>query len=430
MTKHIHTSKVAVVGLGYVGLPLALLSEVKGFNTIGIDLDQAKLTKLKTKQSVIDDQEATKRLQKSAIAFTDDFSKVSDRNIVIICVPTPVNKNKQPDISLVKNAVISCVKNMKSGSLLVVESTINPGVCDEIVIPAIEANSDHKVGKTLHLAHCPERINPGDPKWTVDNINRVVGADSEKGLTIAYEFYSHLVDAKIKKMASLKEAEAVKIVENTFRDVNIAFVNELAMSFNKLGINVNNVIDGAATKPFAFMPHYPGIGIGGHCIPVDPYYLIEYARGQGFEHEFLSLARSINESMPLYVVNQVEQTLLEQTKSGLKGAKVGILGLSYKPNVGDDRESPAYDVIRALEQRGAIVSSYDPYIKHRTSLATTDDLLKDRDAVILVTAHTSFNKIIINKRSELRVFYDGRNFFKDRRKKFQELDIKYIGISN
>src|SRR6185295_10084612 len=186
----------------------------------------------------------------------------------------------------------------------------------------------HKVGQTIYVAHCPERINPGDPKWHVGNINRVLGADSATGLELAYDLYSRLVDASVMKMGSLKEAEAVKVVENSFRDINIAFVNELAMSFSKLGINVKNVIDGASTKPFSFMPHYPSIGVGGHCIPVDPYYLIEYARGYGFEHEFLSLARSINNHMPEFTVEQLADGLNEVGKN-IKGTRVTVLGLSY-----------------------------------------------------------------------------------------------------
>jgi nucleotide sugar dehydrogenase len=420
--------KIAVVGLGYVGLPLALLAEEKGFDVIGIDLDKNKLARLNKKQPVIDDSDANKRLKKSRLLFTGDFSNVGGREIVIVCVPTPVDEKKMPDLSLVKNASISCAQKMKEDSLLIIESTINPGVCDEALIPLIEKETSHVVGKTLHLAHCPERINPGDSKWTVDNINRVVGADSAKGLSTAYEFYSKLIDARIKKMGSLKEAEAVKIVENTFRDVNIAFVNELAMSFSKIGINVNNVIEGAATKPFAFMPHYPGIGIGGHCIPVDPYYLIEYARGNGFDHEFLALARSINESMPIYSVSVLEQALIKQTKKGLDGAQVAVLGLSYKPNVGDDRESPAYKVISALKDRGAKVTSYDPYVTHATSSASLKKAIAGKDAAILVTAHEEFNNIQPSELAGISVFLDGRNALRKLEKALAAEGVYYVGI--
>jgi UDP-N-acetyl-D-glucosamine dehydrogenase len=338
--------KIAVVGLGYVGLPLALLAEEKGFQVTGIDLDTKKIESLSAKKATIDEPIINRQIEQTRIDFTSKLSGIATMDAVIICVPTPVDGNKTPDLKPVINAVKSTAPSMKAGSLLVIESTINPGVCDELIIPLIEKESKHRVGETIHLAHCPERINPGDPKWNVSNINRVVGADSKKGLELAYEFYRTLVDAEIMKMGSLKEAEAVKIVENSFRDINIAFVNELAMSFNKLGININNVINGAATKPFAFMPHYPGIGVGGHCIPVDPYYLIEYARGKGFNHEFLKLARSINEGMPKFVVDTIIEALIKNgNPQSLKGKNAVVLGLSYKPNVADDRMSPSYSIV-------------------------------------------------------------------------------------
>lgn len=420
--------KIAVIGLGYVGLPLTLLAEKKGFAVVGLEHDKKKLEQIKNKKSELEDSLVNEILPKSTTIFTDTFEEIKSAEIVIICVPTPVDDQKMPDLSLVKSATLSAVKHMKKNSLLVIESTINPGVCDEVIIPLIESETDHSVGRTIFLAHCPERINPGDPKWNVQNIDRVVGADSPIGLTLAYSFYSELIDAKVKKMQSLKEAEAVKIVENTFRDINIAFVNELAMSFASLGINVNNVIDGAATKPFAFMPHYPGIGIGGHCIPVDPYYLIEYARGNGFEHEFLSLARSINENMPLYAVNLLEKTFLEKEKRSLDGVKVTVLGLSYKADVGDDRESPAYVVIDALKRKGALVTTYDPYIKYNTMAKNLFQALKDQDAAIIVTGHKEFTDLDISSWQSIKVVLDGRNVLFDQKKVFDKHNIHYLGI--
>ncbi len=426
----VSTKKVAVIGLGYVGLPLALLAEQKGFDVIGIEVSTKKLGLLRRRKPIIDDETANKQLSKTAITFTDDFKLLADRDIVVVCVPTPVDEQKNPNLRPVRGAVSSAVKHMKKGSLLVVESTINPGVCDEVVAPLIEAESDHIVGKTIYLAHCPERINPGDPKWHVGNINRVLGADSNEGLEIAYDFYSNLVNAKVKKMGSLKEAEAVKVVENSFRDVNIAFVNELAMSFNKLGINVNNVIDGAATKPFAFMAHYPGIGVGGHCIPVDPYYLIEYARSNGFDHKFLKLARSINETMPVYSVDLLEQALIEKTTKTLKGAEVAVLGLSYKANVGDDRESPAYAVVKTLQERGAKVTAHDPHILHKSDVKTLDEALSNKDAVVLVTSHNEFKSIKPTDLKDISVFLDGRNALISLAKEIQANGTHYIGLGN
>jgi UDP-N-acetyl-D-glucosamine dehydrogenase len=425
-----YMQKIAVVGLGYVGLPLALLAEERDFDVLGIDLSKQKLALLKEKISPIADKDASNRLHSSKIQFTDDFTKLSEVDVAIVCVPTPVNENKTPDLSIVKAAALSAATNLEDGSLLIIESTINPGVCDEILIPAIEEQTNHKIGKTLFIAHCPERINPGDPKWHVGNINRVLGADSKDSLDMAYDFYSKLLDAKIKKMGSLKEAEAVKIVENSFRDINIAFVNELAMSFEKLGINVNNVIDGAATKPFAFMAHYPGIGVGGHCIPVDPYYLIEYAHGRGFEHHFLKLARSINEDMPVYAIDTIEKALIENAEGDLKGKKVTVLGLSYKANIGDARESPAKIVIRTLEQRGAIVTTFDPYFLNISTAKTLPEALKNTKIVILVTAHDEFKSINPADLAGSSIFLDGRNALADLANVFSEYNIKYIGIGS
>jgi nucleotide sugar dehydrogenase len=424
----VQKNKVAVVGLGYVGLPLALLSDDKGFETLGIEVNKTKLKQLQNRESVIDDEISKRQLKTASVKFSDDFSLLRDVDIAIICVPTPVDEEKNPDLTLVKNASLQAAKELKPGGLLVVESTINPGVCDEIIIPLIELETSHAVGKTLHIAHCPERINPGDPKWHVGNINRVIGASSKEGLDIAYDFYNTLIDADIKKMGSIKEAEACKVVENSFRDINIAFVNELAMSFDKLGINVFNVIDGAATKPFAFMAHYPGIGVGGHCIPVDPYYLIEYARANGFDHKFLSLARNINESMPIYSVNKLEQALLQKTAMTLKEARVCVLGLSYKTNVADDRESPAYAVIKTLKERGAIVTTYDPYLIGESDEKSLDKALVKQDAVILVTAHQEFIDVDPKKFEGISVIFDGRNAWFDKSDHFAKLGISYLHL--
>lgn len=419
--------KIAVIGLGYVGLPLALLAETKGFDVVGIDLNEGKLRALRNRQPIIDDVRANQQLRDTNIEFTDDFTKLRDVSIAIVCVPTPVDEEKNPDLTPVKKASVATAKHLSKGSLLVIESTINPGVCDEVVIPLIEEETDHTIGQTLHIAHCPERINPGDPKWHVGNINRVLGASSGEALDIAYEFYTTLIDASIKRMNTIKEAEACKVVENSFRDINIAFVNELAMSFDALGIDVKNVIDGAATKPFAFMAHYPGIGVGGHCIPVDPYYLIEYAQNNGFDHKFLKLARNINESMPSYAIDKIEQTLDKNGKK-LSGAEIAVLGLSYKADVADDRESPAYSVVKVLEKRGASVTTYDPYMLKKSSAQTLEVAIKDTDCIIMVTAHSEFKDINPSDLPKHSVFLDGRNALLAKRQDFIDSGISYIGI--
>lgn len=420
--------KIGVIGLGYVGLPLSLLADKKGFEVIGYDVDQNLINNLINRTSKIDDLFVADKLENNTVKFTNNISDLRNIEIAVVCVPTPVNNNKIPDLTLLKTATVNTAKFLKDGSLLIIESTINPGVCDEILVPLINKKTGHVVGKTIHLAHCPERINPGDPEWNVSNISRVLGANSKESLEIAKDFYEKLVDAKIKPMASLKEAEAVKVVENSFRDINIAFVNELAMSFQKLGINVVNVIDGAATKPFAFMPHYPGCGVGGHCIPVDPYYLIEYARGHGFEHSFLSLARKINEDMPMYAVNLLEKALKKKNLK-ISGSKVALLGLSYKPNVGDIRESPAISIKNYLLSKNVDVTCVDPHVNGQNTIELSQ-ALKLSDYIIVATAHKEFEKLtpMILKDFGIKIIIDGRNFFSSKKSILNKFDIEYHGI--
>ncbi len=418
------SDRVAVVGLGYVGLPLALLVAKNGYDVTGIDLDTKKVGMINDRQDPLHDEYVAGRLKTTKLQATSGFSAVTGSQIVVVCVPTPVKNGIEPDLGPIRGATTSIAENLAKGTLVIIESTINPGVCDEVVIPLIEEVSSLKVNKDFWVAHCPERINPGDKKWTVDNIPRVVGASDESGLARAQKFYESIIEAPIKPMASLKEAESVKVVENSFRDVNIAFVNELAMSFTKLGINVKNVIDGAATKPFSFMAHYPSIGVGGHCIPVDPYYLIEYARGYGFEHEFLSMARKINSGMPAFTVGRLVEGL---AKAGLKlkGAKVAVLGLSYKADVADDRESPSYKLIKVLKDKGAAVTAFDPFIPGRSDAKDLASALKGQDAIVLATNHSEFLKLN-PKNLDCKVFIDGKNAYK--RSEFEAAGIVFEGI--
>lgn len=417
-------SKVSIVGLGYVGLPLALLASKKGHDITGIDLSEDKVKSVNERHDPLHDEYVAENIKATKLMAASDFSSIPESEIVIVCVPTPVRNGYQPDLGPLEGAASSISKNLKPGTLVVIESTINPGVCDEEIIPLIEQESGLKINKDFYVSHCPERINPGDKKWNVENIPRVAGSSAPEGLARTLEFYESIVDAKIKPMGSIKEAEAVKIVENSFRDVNIAFVNELAMSFSKLGIDVRNVIEGAATKPFAFMAHFPSVGVGGHCIPVDPYYLIEYARGYGFEHEFLSLARSINNRMPDFTVQQLIEGLSE-AKTSIEGARVAVLGLSYKPNVADDRESPSYKLIKILGDKGAHVTSFDPYLPAKSTAKSLEEALKDADALILATSHEQFMGLPTAD-LKIKVFVDGRNAFN--RADFADKDIIYRGI--
>lgn len=421
-------STLSVVGLGYVGLPLALLASSKGYRVNGIDVDTIKLNSLKEGVSYIDDI-TDDDVKNSNATFNDSYESISESDAVIVCVPTPVDRNKNPDLSLVINSVTSIVNSIKPNTLIVIESTINPSVCDDIIIPLIESVSNRKVGKDIFLAHCPERINPGDPVWNVGNINRVIGANSKHELELAQSLYSTLIDADIKPMNSLKEAEAVKIVENSFRDINIAFVNELAMSFHKLGINLENVIDGAATKPFAFMAHRPGAGVGGHCIPVDPYYLIEYARSNGFEHRLLQLSRDINESMPRFTVDLLSEALNE-IELPLSGARVAMLGASYKPNVGDDRESPALKIAGILKESNVNLTIFDPHMPKYSSVGSMDKALSKSEVVLIATGHEEFKSLSAKyfKKYGIKILIDGRNIFKNIKETFPGEDIVYKGI--
>lgn len=401
--------KISVVGLGYVGLPLALLAARKGFLVSGIDLSKDKVDKINRHIDPIGDEYVHDNLPNSTITASTDFSPIRSSEIVIICVPTPVKEDYQPDLEPLKKAALATAKELKKGSLIIIESTVNPGVCDEIIIPLIKQETDLNVNIDYFISHCPERINPGDKKWNVDNIPRVVGSSNSAGLAKTRAFYETIIEAPIKTMASIKEAEAVKVVENSFRDINIAFVNELAMSFTKLGINVKNVIEGSATKPFGFMPFFPSIGVGGHCIPVDPYYLIEYARGYGFEHEFLSLARLINNHMPEFTAEQLASGLNEAGMA-LKGARVAVLGLAYKPNVADDRESPSYKVIKHLQDKGVVVEVYDPYLVDKSTAKNLQSALANKDAIIVAVDHQAFLDMELDK-LEIKVFVDGKNAF-------------------
>ncbi|MBN1175689.1 nucleotide sugar dehydrogenase [Candidatus Woesearchaeota archaeon] len=396
-------TKISIVGLGYVGFPLAVLCKQKGFDVFGFDKDPVKIDKISKGIDPVEGGNFKDVFESS----NTDSTPLQTSNVIIICVPTPVDETKMPDLRPVISAVSLVKENIKNNKpLVVVESTINPGVMEEIVKPIFDKEG-FIVGKDYFLAHCPERINPGDPKWNVGNIPRVVGAFTTEGLEKAYEFYTNIISGEVVKMSNIRAAEATKILENSFRDINIAFINEIAKSFEVLDIDVVEVIRGASTKPFAFMPHYPGCGVGGHCIPVDPYYLIEKAKSKGFDHKFLRNARTINESMPGHTVNLLQDALNED-KRALNGTIVGLLGLSYKANVGDLRESPSLVIKKFLEKKGAKVITFDPYIK--SDVDSLKELQNKTDTILLATNHDAFKNIDFSK---VKVFVDGRNMFHD-----------------
>ncbi len=420
-------NKIVIVGLGYVGLPLALLAKKNGYNVNGIVRSKHKADLINREICPFEDKNIAQELKQHPFFVTIDFSIIKKADIILICVPTPIDGYHKPDLEPIIAASKNIGSNLKMGSLIILESTVNPGTIRNLVIPLIEKESKLIAGRDFYIAHCPERINPGDVTWSVGNIPRVVGGLENKSLEKAVKFYRSILSANIKPMRSIEEAEAVKIVENCFRDINIAFVNELAMSFSLLGIDVLNVIEGASTKPFSFLPHYPGCGVGGHCIPVDPYYMIEYASGKGFSHRFLSLARQINNGMPLYTVNLVIKELENQGKN-LKNTTVTVLGISYKKNIDDFRGSPSFKIIKTLKKRGINVKSYDPHVLDKSTAKNLDEALNNVDAVIIVTDHTEFLTLTPEQllKNNVNILIDGRNCLNG--EQFIKAGIHYKGI--
>lgn len=417
---------VCVIGLGYVGLPLAVRSREVGYETYGLDLDKKKIDLINKGKSPIEEEYLEKNLKNFKPLATTDEKIIKKSDIILICVPTPVDEKYYPVLTPVIGATESIVRNFKKGSLVVLESTVNPGVSEEVIKPIFE-KAGYVVGRDVFIAHCPERINPGDPVWNVSNLPRVVGSFDQKGLKMAVDYYKDITTGEVRPMKNIREAEAVKITENSFRDINIAFVNELAKSFDRMGIDVKDVILGAATKPFAFMPHFPSCGVGGHCIPVDPYYLIERAREIGFDHKFLKIAREINNSMPNYTV-ELLQDALNEIGLPMKGTAVGVLGIAYKADVDDIRESPSLKIQKAILTHKAKLMTFDPHIIDKSTEKSLGQILKKSQALILVTDHKEFKSIdpVTFKKNEIRVIIDGKNCLD--KKAIEKLGIIYKGI--
>ncbi len=423
--KKIGITSIGVIGLGYVGLPLSILASTRGFRVVGFDIDEVKVAQLSRRQAhFLTDEEAAKFRDATSISITADERELDGLDAYIICVPTPVHEDCTPDLAPLKSASEIVGRHVRPGALVVVESTVSPGVCEEIALSQLLDTSDLPVD-SFDFAHCPERINPGDTRWGVRTIPRVLGATSEEGLRRAAALYETLLDAPVVRMGSIKEAEAVKMVENAFRDINIAFVNELAISFDRAGIDIVNVIRGASTKPFGFMAFYPGCGVGGHCIPVDPYYLIRYGRQNGFEHKFLVSARRVNSKMPSYAVKILERALKGKKKS-LSGSRVALLGLSYKRDVGDIRESPALIMRDLLERRGAFVQAYDPYVAE--GVQQLEDALSNADAALIATDHKEFCALTGKQflAAGVSLVIDGRNCLD--KAVFENSGVDYLGI--
>lgn len=354
---------VGVIGLGYVGLPLVLEFARKGFKVVGLDIDEEKVESLKSGQSYI------RHIPSSAIGEvvsqglftpTSDFSRSREADALLICVPTPLGEHLEPDLTYIENTARSIAPHLRPGQLVVLESTTYPGTTEEVLVPILENGSGLKGGKDFWVAFSPEREDPNNPDFTTATIPKVVGGINRDSLEVAQALYDQIVVRTV-PVSSPAVAEACKLMENIFRAVNIALVNELKVIFTRMGIDIWEVIEAAKTKPFGFMPFYPGPGLGGHCIPIDPFYLTWRAREFGYPTRFIELAGEINTSMPAYVV---QQTLREMNRRGrtLKGARVVVVGLAYKPDVDDMRESPSLRLMKLLEEEGAQVEYYDPFI--------------------------------------------------------------------
>jgi UDP-N-acetyl-D-glucosamine dehydrogenase len=412
------TALVGVVGLGYVGLPLIHAFIRGGLKCIGYDIDQSKIDSLAEGKSYIEHIPSDWIQQWQAeekFEATADMSRLSEADVVLICVPTPLSDSRDPDLSYVEGTTRWVSKALRKGQLVVLESTTYPGTTRDIMLPILE-ESGLKVEEDFFLAYSPEREDPGNPDFSANSIPKVVGGFGEQSLELAKTLYSHAV-VQVVPVSSCEVAEACKILENTYRGVNIAMVNELKVLFQKLGIDVWEVIDAAKTKPFGFQAFYPGPGLGGHCIPIDPFYLSWLARKNELSTRFIELAGEINTSMPLYVITRLAEALNQMGKP-IRGSKIGVLGVAYKKDVDDPRESPSFKLMELLQERGAVLSYSDPHIpvlpamRHYdvprlASEDLTPDYLASLDCALIATDHTSFDYGMIVKHAPLVV--DTRN---------------------
>jgi UDP-N-acetyl-D-glucosamine dehydrogenase len=411
------TARVGIVGLGYVGLPLAMEFAKAGFSVTGIDIQESKVSQLNRGDSYVQDV-PTDTLKKwvsgGKFRATSDFSVILDLDTINIAVPTPLRKTKDPDMSYIVSACQETAKYLRPGKLVILESTTYPGTTDELVLPMLEA-SGWKVGQDFFLCFSPERVDPGNPQYQTANIPKVVGGITEACTRLGALFYSQALE-KVVPVSSTSVAEMVKLLENTFRMINIGLVNEMALMCDRMGINVWEVIDAAATKPFGFMAFYPGPGLGGHCIPIDPFYLSWKTKQAGIEARFIELAGHINGQMPHFVVDKIQGALNEHSKP-LKGSHVHVLGAAYKRNIDDVRESPALDIILLLERRGSRVTYSDPFVAtlrlddHELTAQDPTAMAAQADCVVVVTDHSGVDYAAIVERAKLIV--DTRNALKN-----------------
>jgi UDP-N-acetyl-D-glucosamine dehydrogenase len=409
------TARVGVVGLGYVGLPLAVEFARAGFSVTGIDISEDKARRVNSGDSYIGDiptSTLAPLVESGKLRATSDFSAVLDLDTINICVPTPLRKTKDPDMSYIVSSCQEIGRHFHSGTLVILESTTYPGTTDELVLPIL-AKGGLEVGRDFFLCFSPERVDPGNPKFQTANIPKVVGGCTPACTAMGHLFYSQALE-KVVPVSSTQVAEMVKLLENTFRMINIGLVNEIALMCDRMGINVWEVIDAAATKPFGFMPFYPGPGLGGHCIPIDPFYLSWKTKQAGIEARFIELAGYINGHMPHFVVDKVQNALNEAGKP-VKGSHIHIMGVAYKRDIDDMRESPALDILLLLERRGASITYSDPHVPElridgRTLSGVPQSTAGNADCVVIVTDHTNFDYSSLVEGSKLIV--DTRNALK------------------
>jgi UDP-N-acetyl-D-glucosamine dehydrogenase len=411
------TARVGVVGLGYVGLPLAVEYAQAGYNVTGIDLSISKTARINAGESYIGDVSSSaveSLVAEGKLRATTDFSVIRDLDTIDICVPTPLRKTKDPDMSYIVAACEEIAKYLHPGTIVILESTTYPGTTDELVLPMLE-KTGLKVGEDFFLCFSPERVDPGNPKFQTKNIPKVVGGTTPACTELGHLFYSQALE-KVVPVSSTQVAEMVKLLEKSFRMINIGLVNEMAIMCDGMGIDVWEVIEAAATKPFGFMPFYPGPGLGGHCIPIDPFYLSWKTKQAGIEARFIELAGYINGQMPHFVVTKVQDALNDVGKP-VKGSKIHIYGVSYKRDIEDVRESPALDIVHLLQKRGALISFSDPHVpeirlENGTILAEDNSGLNGADCVVIVTDHSAFDykalvataSLIVDTRNALKGF--------------------------
>jgi len=411
------TAVFGVVGLGYVGLPLAVEMAKAGHKVIGVDVSAQRVEQLNRGENYISDVDApelAELVDKGLISANVDFSAVASCDAIAICVPTPLDEMKQPDTSYMESATRSIAPYVKAGALVTLESTTYPGTTEEVILPILQGGG-RKVGVDFFLAFSPERVDPGNPTYQTRNTPKVVGGVTKECAQLAVAMYGLFIDT-IVPVSSTRAAEMTKLLENTFRGVNIALVNELLLLCNRMGINFWEVIDAAKTKPFGFMPFYPGPGLGGHCIPIDPLYLSWKARQYDFRTEFIDLSGRINESMPYYVIERLMDALNGQRKS-LNGSRVLVLGVAYKPDISDMRESPAIIVVELLMQKGAEVVYCDPRVSEFSVCDTrikkvelSAEEISSADVVLVITAHSGVDYDLV--RREASLVLDTRNALK------------------